>query len=157
MMSTPTCRKRSGSRRCSMLASEPVSRLSTQMTRFPRASSSSHRCEPRNPAPPVTRQVATLRRIPEPPAPRHGPVLQAHAPAGRRVHIIRYMAIVGASDNDQEEETVAPIVGPDDPRRFTDSGIEIAELYSEADLPEDLDLGEPGEFPYTRGVHREMY
>jgi methylmalonyl-CoA mutase N-terminal domain/subunit len=67
------------------------------------------------------------------------------------------MAIVGASDNDQEEETVAPIVGPDDPRRFTDSGIEIAELYSEADLPEDLDLGEPGEFPYTRGVHREMY
>src|ERR1019366_4726003 len=90
-------------------------------------------------------------------APRPGAVLQAHAPAGRRVHIIRYMAIVGASDNDQEEETVAPIVGPDDPRRFTDSGIEIAELYSEADLPEDLDLGEPGEFPYTRGVHREMY
>ena len=31
--------------------------------------------------------------------------------------------------------TVAPIVGPDDPRRFTDSGIEIAELYTEADLP----------------------
>ena len=56
-----------------------------------------------------------------------------------------------------EERTVAPIVGPDDPRRFTDSGIEIAELYTEADLPPELDLGEPGEFPYTRGVHREMY
>jgi methylmalonyl-CoA mutase, N-terminal domain len=52
---------------------------------------------------------------------------------------------------------VAPIVGPDDPRRFTDSGIAISELYTEADLPESLELGEPGEFPYARGVHREMY
>ena len=57
----------------------------------------------------------------------------------------------------EEHLTVAPIVGPDDPRRFTDSGIELAELYTEADLPASLDLGEPGEFPYTRGVHREMY
>ncbi len=57
----------------------------------------------------------------------------------------------------EEHLTVAPIVGPDDPRRFTDSGIEIEELYTEADLPQDLDLGEPGAFPYTRGVHREMY
>jgi methylmalonyl-CoA mutase, N-terminal domain len=57
----------------------------------------------------------------------------------------------------EERLTVAPIVGPDDPRRFTDSGIEIAELYGEDDLPAQLDLGEPGEFPYTRGVHREMY
>ncbi len=55
------------------------------------------------------------------------------------------------------EQTIAPIVGPDDPRRFTDSGIEIAELYDERDLPAELELGEPGEFPYTRGVHREMY
>ena len=57
----------------------------------------------------------------------------------------------------QDHATVAPIVGPDDPRRFTDSGIEISELYTEQDLPGELDLGEPGEFPYTRGVHREMY
>jgi methylmalonyl-CoA mutase N-terminal domain/subunit len=57
----------------------------------------------------------------------------------------------------QEHLTVAPIVGPDDPRRFTDSGIEINELYTEADLPEQLELGEPGDFPYTRGVHRAMY
>jgi methylmalonyl-CoA mutase, N-terminal domain len=56
-----------------------------------------------------------------------------------------------------EHLTVAPIVGPDDPRRFTDSGIEIEPLYDERDLPAELDLGEPGEFPYTRGVHREMY
>ena len=53
--------------------------------------------------------------------------------------------------------SVAPVVGPDDPRRFTDSGIEVKTLYTSADLPEDLDLGEPGEFPYTRGVHAEMY
>ncbi len=57
----------------------------------------------------------------------------------------------------EERLTVAPIVGPDDPRRFTDSGIEVSELYTESDLPDSLDLGEPGEFPYTRGVHREMY
>jgi methylmalonyl-CoA mutase N-terminal domain/subunit len=57
----------------------------------------------------------------------------------------------------EEHLTVALIVGPEDPRRFTDSGIEIGELYTEADLPEQLVLGEPGEFPYTRGVHRAMY
>ena len=56
-----------------------------------------------------------------------------------------------------ERLTVAPIVGPDDPRRFTDSGIEVQPLYTEADLPAQLDLGAPGEYPYTRGVHREMY
>jgi methylmalonyl-CoA mutase N-terminal domain/subunit len=66
---------------------------------------------------------------------------------------------MAATDQHASEEhlTVAPIVGPDDPRRFTDSGIEIAELYTQDDVPQDLDLGEPGEFPYTRGVHREMY
>jgi len=57
----------------------------------------------------------------------------------------------------EERHTIAPVVGPDDPRRFTDSGIEIAELYTEEDLPEGLDLGQPGEHPYTRGIHREMY
>jgi methylmalonyl-CoA mutase, N-terminal domain len=58
-----------------------------------------------------------------------------------------------------EKLTVAPIVGPDDPRRFTDSGIEINPLYTESDLPPSLPekLGEPGEYPYTRGVHRDMY
>src|ERR1017187_5108549 len=58
-----------------------------------------------------------------------------------------------------EHRTIAPIVGPDDPRHFTDSGIEIQPVYDEQDLPADLDrrLGEPGEYPYTRGVHRDMY
>jgi methylmalonyl-CoA mutase, N-terminal domain len=67
------------------------------------------------------------------------------------------MATAAAPDEDPDHLTVAPIVGPDDPRRFTDSGIEIAELYTEQDLPAELDLGEPAEFPYTRGVHRGMY
>jgi methylmalonyl-CoA mutase N-terminal domain/subunit len=62
-----------------------------------------------------------------------------------------------ASTPAKERPTIAPIVGPDDPRRFTDSGIEIKTVYTEEDLPEDLDLGMPGEFPYTRGVHAEMY
>jgi methylmalonyl-CoA mutase N-terminal domain/subunit len=58
-----------------------------------------------------------------------------------------------------EHRAIAPIVGPEDPRRFTDSGIEIKPLYTEEDLPDDLaaHLGQPGEYPYTRGVHREMY
>jgi methylmalonyl-CoA mutase N-terminal domain/subunit len=60
-------------------------------------------------------------------------------------------------DKDTADLSVAPIVGPDDPRRFTDSGIEIKPLYDASDLPEDLDLGEPGAFPFTRGIHREMY
>ena len=58
-----------------------------------------------------------------------------------------------------EHRTIAPIIGPDDPRRFTDSGIEIKSLYTEQDVPQDLPerLGEPGEYPYTRGAHRDMY
>jgi len=58
-----------------------------------------------------------------------------------------------------EHRTIAPIVGPDDPRKFTDSGIEIKSLYTEQDLPADLPerLGEPGEYPYTRGIHPDMY
>src|SRR6195952_3806561 len=60
-------------------------------------------------------------------------------------------------DKDTGDLSVAPIVGPDDPRRFTDSGIEIQSVYGPGDVPEDLDLGEPGEFPFTRGIHAEMY
>ncbi len=58
-----------------------------------------------------------------------------------------------------EHRTIAPIVGPDDPRRFTDSGIEVKPLYTEEDLEEGLQkrLGEPGHYPYTRGIHRDMY
>jgi methylmalonyl-CoA mutase, N-terminal domain len=63
------------------------------------------------------------------------------------------------SATDSENRTIAPIVGPDDPRRFTDSGIEVKPLYDESDVPADLEerLGEPGEHPFTRGIHRDMY
>src|SRR5438034_9286389 len=74
-------------------------------------------------------------------------------PQGKTSH--RYSQRMATEDI--ERLTIAPIVGPDDPRRFTDSGIEVKPLYAESDLPEDLDLGEPGEFPFTRGIHREMY
>ncbi|MHB8694044.1 MAG: acyl-CoA mutase large subunit family protein [Solirubrobacteraceae bacterium] len=58
-----------------------------------------------------------------------------------------------------EHRTIAPIVGPDDERHFTDSGIEIKALYTADDLPDGLDerLGEPGAYPFTRGVHPDMY
>ena len=55
------------------------------------------------------------------------------------------------------ELTIAPVVGPDDPRRFTDSGIEVEPSYGPADLPRELDESGPGEFPFTRGVHQRMY
>jgi methylmalonyl-CoA mutase N-terminal domain/subunit len=59
----------------------------------------------------------------------------------------------------EQKPTIAPVVGPDDPRRFTDSGIEIKHHYTEADVAEGLPerLGEPGEYPYTRGIHKDMY
>src|SRR4051812_22636075 len=60
-------------------------------------------------------------------------------------------------DDKTTDLSVAPVVGPDDPRRFTDSGIEVEPVYGPDDLPPDLDLGGPGEFPYTRGIHPEMY
>src|ERR1700689_4320562 len=149
MMSTPTWTKRSGSRMCSMFASDPVSKLSAQITRLPRASSSSHRCDPRNPAPPVTRHVAIAAE-----AYAIGGTILLSVMSATAEHAAQERAAEAAVE---EHLTVAPIVGPDDPRRFTDPGIEISELYGEDDLPAQLDLGEPGEFPYTRGVHREMY
>jgi methylmalonyl-CoA mutase N-terminal domain/subunit len=58
-----------------------------------------------------------------------------------------------------DKPTIAPIVGPDDPRRFTDSGIEVKPLYDDSDVREGLEgrLGEPGEHPFTRGIHPDMY
>src|SRR3954447_26667995 len=59
----------------------------------------------------------------------------------------------------EHKPSIAPIVGPDDPRRFTDSGIEIKTVYDEEDVAPELEerLGEPGEYPFTRGVHPDMY
>src|SRR5450432_543794 len=40
---------------------------------------------------------------------------------------------------------------------YTDSGIEIKEIYTAADLPSDKPAGEAGEYPFTRGVQPDMY
>ncbi len=58
-----------------------------------------------------------------------------------------------------QKPSIAPVVGPDDPRRFTDSGIEIKNTYDEGDVLPGVEerLGEPGEYPFTRGIHPDMY
>src|SRR5690606_41313105 len=60
---------------------------------------------------------------------------------------------------DEAHRTIAPVVGPDDERVFTDSGIEIKPLYTEEDVAPGLEerLGQPGEPPFTRGIHERMY
>src|SRR5947208_13088346 len=41
-------------------------------------------------------------------------------------------------------------------RQFTTlSGVPLAPVYGPADAP--AEIGEPGEFPYTRGIHRDVY
>jgi methylmalonyl-CoA mutase N-terminal domain/subunit len=62
-------------------------------------------------------------------------------------------------DPDDTARTIAPVVGPDDERVFTDSGIQIDRLYTEDDVAPGLQerLGEPGSYPFTRGIHEGMY
>jgi methylmalonyl-CoA mutase, N-terminal domain len=57
------------------------------------------------------------------------------------------------------DDAIAPLVGADDERVFTDSGIEIEPVYDEQDVAPGLEqrLGEPGSYPYTRGIHEHMY
>jgi methylmalonyl-CoA mutase N-terminal domain/subunit len=59
----------------------------------------------------------------------------------------------------ESKPSIAPIVGPDDPRHFTDSGIELNRVYRADDVADGLEerLGEPGEYPFTRGPHPDMY
>src|SRR5690349_3748462 len=59
----------------------------------------------------------------------------------------------------EQKPTIAPIVGPEDPRRFTDSGIEVKQLYTDGDVASGLAerLGEPGHYPFTRGIREDMY
>jgi methylmalonyl-CoA mutase, N-terminal domain len=44
-------------------------------------------------------------------------------------------------------------------RRLSESGFPVKSVYDRSDLPADLDsrLGEPGEYPFTRGVYPAMY
>ena len=62
-----------------------------------------------------------------------------------------------------EERALQPTLSqrPERSRRFmTTSSEEINRLYSPLDLPDEdylLDLGFPGEYPFTRGIHPTMY
>ena len=60
---------------------------------------------------------------------------------------------------EETHRTIAPLIGADDERVFTDSGIEIERVYDESDVAPGLRerLGEPGEPPFTRGIHDGMY
>jgi methylmalonyl-CoA mutase N-terminal domain/subunit len=60
---------------------------------------------------------------------------------------------------EEAHRTIAPLVGGDNERIFTDSGIEIDPLYEENDVAAGLRerLGDPGEPPFTRGIHERMY
>src|SRR4051794_21851192 len=87
-----------------------------------------------------------------------------HRPAPVRLKRLPNILLPMSPDPDKgntEElsRTIAPLVGADDERVFTDSGIEIERLYEEGDVAPGLQerLGEPGEPPFTRGIHEGMY
>ncbi len=42
-------------------------------------------------------------------------------------------------------------------KKYTDSGIEIKQLYTPADIPASFTSEQPGQFPFTRGVQADMY
>jgi methylmalonyl-CoA mutase N-terminal domain/subunit len=58
-----------------------------------------------------------------------------------------------------QKPSIAPVVGPGDERRFTDSGIEVKHVYRDDDVEPNVEerLGEPGDYPFTRGIHPDMY
>ena len=39
----------------------------------------------------------------------------------------------------------------------TNSGLDLKEVYGSSDLPPDAEIGNPGEYPFTRGIHANMY
>jgi methylmalonyl-CoA mutase N-terminal domain/subunit len=61
----------------------------------------------------------------------------------------------------REQERVALEKSPERQNTFTTlSGVPIERLYSPADLAGfdyERDLGDPGEYPFTRGIHQTMY
>jgi methylmalonyl-CoA mutase, N-terminal domain len=59
----------------------------------------------------------------------------------------------------EQKPSIAPVVGPDDERLFTDSGIEVERVYRDDDVAPGLEerVGEPGEYPFARGIHPDMY
>ena len=67
----------------------------------------------------------------------------------------RTVSFASMATTPEHQPSIAPIVGPDDPRRFTDSGIEVQHEYGPDDVGPELDerLGHAGEYPFTRGIH----
>ncbi len=68
-----------------------------------------------------------------------------------------------AAEHRSKEEILKPSLEhlPERQETFTTlSGVPIQRLYTPADLPGfnyKRELGDPGEYPYTRGIHRTMY
>jgi methylmalonyl-CoA mutase N-terminal domain/subunit len=68
-----------------------------------------------------------------------------------------------AAERRWEEQTLKPALenSPERHQSFTTlSGVPIERLYTPADLPGfdcARDLGDPSEYPFTRGIHRTMY
>ena len=59
----------------------------------------------------------------------------------------------------EQKPSIAPIVGPDDERRFTDSGIEIkhATTPRTSSRISRSASASPASYPFTRGIHPDMY
>ncbi len=68
-----------------------------------------------------------------------------------------------AAERRWEEQTLKPALAksPERQKQFTTlSGVPLNRLYTPADLPGfdySHELGDPGEFPFTRGIHPTMY
>jgi methylmalonyl-CoA mutase N-terminal domain/subunit len=62
---------------------------------------------------------------------------------------------MSVSGRGEAERSIAPLVGAGDRRRFTDSGIEVETVYRRP--PVEGTLEDPGEFPFTRGIHPDSY
>ena len=68
-----------------------------------------------------------------------------------------------AGEQRWQEQTLAPALrkSPERQKEFTTlSGVPINRLYTPADIPGfdyAQELGDPGEYPYTRGIHPTMY
>src|SRR5262249_21723311 len=111
--------------------------------------------------PPPAAPSADLRKLVFPP--RLFPAGTNHNPPPPGLFRSQYPPVMASGSGKppagELSRTIAPLVGPDDERVFTDSGIEIERLYTEDDVAPGLEerLGRPGEPPFTRGIHEGMY
>ncbi|MGH9406832.1 MAG: acyl-CoA mutase large subunit family protein [Terriglobia bacterium] len=69
----------------------------------------------------------------------------------------------GGAECEWEEKVLKPALARSaerEPRSTTTSGVPVRLLYTPADLPRfdyQRDLGDPGQYPFTRGIHETMY